>query len=261
MDILFFDIDGTLITNDECHIFPEDTREAIAATRAKGNLAFINTGRVFCNVDEYIREAGFDGYVCGCGSYIRYDDKVLYHKTTHQDVCREIAIKCREFGINGLYEFADYTCIDGEMDNPDRDVLANYFSSGGRKLVNDIFSDEFVFDKFSAWYTEESRLDDFKEYIGKYFHYIDREGNFCEMEPLGHSKATGIKFLLDYFGLEDDNAYVFGDGNNDLEMMNFVKHSICMKDGSEAALEAAEYVTGDVLDGGITKAMRYYGLL
>ena len=163
--------------------------------------------------------------------------------------------------MNALFEYKDYTCFDKEMSSPDRDILVRYFSSGGKKLVDDIEDKDFVFDKFSSWYTKDSNLEEFKAYISKYFSYIDREGDFCELEPIGHSKATGIEFLLNYFGLTSDNAYVFGDGNNDLEMMKYVKHSICMKNGSEAALKAAEYVTDDVLDGGIKKAMKYYGIL
>ena len=62
--ILFFDIDGTLITDDGKRYFPDSAKEAIQKARENGHLAFINTGRVFCNVTEEIRSAGFDGFVC-----------------------------------------------------------------------------------------------------------------------------------------------------------------------------------------------------
>ena len=60
--ILFFDIDGTLITDDGKRYFPDSAKEAIQKARENGHLAFINTGRVFCNVTEEIRSAGFDGF-------------------------------------------------------------------------------------------------------------------------------------------------------------------------------------------------------
>ena len=44
--VLFFDIDGTLITGDSRMIFPESAKEAIKRTREKGNLVFINSGRL-----------------------------------------------------------------------------------------------------------------------------------------------------------------------------------------------------------------------
>lgn len=48
--ILFFDIDGTLITDDGKRYFPDSAKEAIQKARENGHLAFINTGRVFCDV-------------------------------------------------------------------------------------------------------------------------------------------------------------------------------------------------------------------
>ena len=70
--ILFFDIDGTLITDDGKRYFPDSAKEAIQKARENGHLALINTGRVFCNVTEEIRSAGFDGFVCGCGTHLFY---------------------------------------------------------------------------------------------------------------------------------------------------------------------------------------------
>ena len=42
--ILFFDIDGTLITEDGRRYFPDSARRALAQARANGHLVFINTG-------------------------------------------------------------------------------------------------------------------------------------------------------------------------------------------------------------------------
>lgn len=56
--ILFFDIDGTLITEDGRRYFPDSARRALAQARANGHLVFINTGRVYCNVTDEIKDAG-----------------------------------------------------------------------------------------------------------------------------------------------------------------------------------------------------------
>ena len=62
--IIFFDIDGTLITTDFASKVPESTKEAIQIAKQKGHLVFVNTGRVFCCIDNVIKSVGFDGYVC-----------------------------------------------------------------------------------------------------------------------------------------------------------------------------------------------------
>ena len=68
MKLLFFDIDGTLITDDERRHFPDSAKEAIKQARKNGHKVFINTGRVYVNVDDKILEPGFDGVVSGCGT-------------------------------------------------------------------------------------------------------------------------------------------------------------------------------------------------
>ena len=95
--ILFFDIDGTLITEDGKRYFPDSAKEAIQKARENGHLAFINTGRVFCNVTEEIRSAGFDGFVCGCGTHIVYNGETLFHHDTPYEVCAGVIRKCREY--------------------------------------------------------------------------------------------------------------------------------------------------------------------
>lgn len=112
MKLLFFDIDGTLITDSPERIFPDSAKEAIRLTKEKGNMTFINTGRVFGNIDGFIQEAGFDGYVCGCGTYIRFRNEVLLHKTLSKEICDEIALVSRKCKVCNLYEGAATTGID-----------------------------------------------------------------------------------------------------------------------------------------------------
>lgn len=44
--MLFFDIDGTLITTDGKRTFPESAKRALREARERGHLVYINTGRV-----------------------------------------------------------------------------------------------------------------------------------------------------------------------------------------------------------------------
>ena len=75
--ILFFDIDGTILTEDGTRAIPDSTRKALHMAKERGHLLFINTGRVFLNIENRIRDLGFDGYVCGCGTQILYREKEL----------------------------------------------------------------------------------------------------------------------------------------------------------------------------------------
>lgn len=260
--ILFFDIDGTLITDDGKRTLPDSAKEAIRLAREKGNLTFINTGRVFVNVEDFIREVGFDGYVCGCGTYIISQGEILLHHRLESSRCREIAYACRKYGIMAIFEHTEHTAYDKEIQGELHKEILTYFQSMGRKLIDDIDSPEFVFDKFAGWYEEgTSDLKAFKRFIEKDFSYIQREGTFCELVPKGFSKATGIEFLLNYYQIPLENAYAFGDSNNDLEMLQYVPNSIAMGNCTPEVEQIASYRTDTVLGNGIYNAMKHFRII
>ena len=78
MAAIFFDIDGTLWDRD--NNIPQSTKEAIHQLQENGHQTFLCSGRtrVFINSEELLG-MGFDGIVCGCGTFIA----VSY---THLDV-------------------------------------------------------------------------------------------------------------------------------------------------------------------------------
>jgi hypothetical protein len=261
--ILFFDIDGTLITEDGKRTFPESAKRALAKARELGHLVFINTGRVYCNVTEAIKSVGFDGYVCGCGSSIFYNGEELFHNDISRELCHEVAVKCREYGMFGMYEHRDKVYIDGlKADKPELAEMVEYFRRSGVYVGEDVFAEDFEFDKFCCWFPMGNpKLPDFKKYVSKEFEYIDRGDEFCEVVPKGFSKATGIEFLLRYFDIPLENAYAFGDGNNDAPMLLYCPNSIIMKKGPEELKQKVMLVTDDVENDGIEKAMIKLGII
>lgn len=264
--ILCFDIDGTLITDDPSRHLPDSAKEAVRRARQAGHLTFINTGRVMVNVDDFIRDVGFDGYICGCGTYISYQGEVLLHHKLTQEQCTQTAKLLRKCGVFGLYEAADANAYDSRMYDryavmPGMQELIGYFASLGKQFVTDIESEAFHFDKFSAWFDADADVAAFRQGIASEFTYIDRGSDFCEIVPKGYSKATGIQFLMDYFDVPWERTFAFGDSTNDLPMLEFVKHSVVMAGGDSRAKAVAEYVTGSVEQDGLYQAMAHYGLL
>ena len=261
--ILFFDIDGTLITEDGRRYFPDSARRALAQARANGHLVFINTGRVYCNVTDEIKAAGFDGFVCGCGTSIYYDGKELFHNDVSGDVCRDIAYACRRYDMFGMYEHRDKVYVDGQnMGNELLAEMVRYFRANGIFVGEDVDSDDFEFDKFCCWFADDNKnVPEFREYVSQNFDYIDRGSNFCEIVPKGFSKATGIQYLLDYFDIPLENAYAFGDGNNDAPMLLYCPNSIIMQKGPEELKRQVMLVTDDAENDGIYNAMVKLGII
>ncbi|MCM1496211.1 MAG: HAD family hydrolase [Bacteroides sp.] len=262
--ILFFDIDGTILTEDGTRTIPDSTRRAIAGARAKGHLAFVNTGRVYLNIEPMIRELGFDGYVCGCGTNIYYQGRELLRNRIPKEICRETVTVTRACRMAVLYEAADMNGYDSAMmDNEKLAELMAYFSQDGRPMV-DVGDERFYFDKFTAWYPLEQDISVFRDFLQGKFEYIDRgqaDGyGMCEIVPQGFSKGTGIQYLLEYFRIPYENSYAFGDSTNDLSMLTGAAHSAAMGGSPEIVQNAVEFVTKSIYEDGLAYAMEYFHL-
>lgn len=259
--IIFFDIDGTLITEDENAVIFDDTKNAVAETRKKGNLVFINSGRTAFNIPQKVRDLEFDGYICGCGTYIEYRDEVLFYHSLEQDFCRKIAELMRKFKVTPVYEWKDGYFFDDKAPKCEGfDHFMKVFVDSGIDISKRVEDADFVFDKFVIWTNPDSDFDGFTEEIGRYFSIIDRGNGFYENVPLGYTKGTGISFILEKLGIPLRDAYAIGDSMNDLPMLEAVPNSIAMG-GAESIYPYVSYITSGIQNGGIEVALKHYGLI
>lgn len=261
--IAFFDIDGTLTSEIDGSI-PPSAVSAIRSARANGHLMFLNTGRCFQNIEPRFREIGFDGYVCGCGTNIYCDGKdVLYAPCTHEITMRMIQI-ARETQVDLLLESRREVCFDltHPLTHPGAIRQWRAFLSRDYPMRQDFEDPNFFCDKFVIWYSTPDQLTAFRQVSDPYFSCIDRGGTFREFVPHGYSKATGIRYVLAHYGLTIEDAYVFGDSNNDLPMFSYVTNSVAMGNAEPASLlKQVRYTTDKASQDGIAHALEKLGFL
>lgn len=266
--IAFFDIDGTLTSEIDGSI-PESTKAAIKEARLNGNLMFINTGRCMQNVESRFREIGFDGYVCGCGTNIYCTDadnspiEILHIEQPHH-VVEEILFHARRFSLDLLFESKHYVSFDLKrpLITPGGIQQYNHFIKRNYDMSQNLEDINFTCDKFVVWFSNINDLDCFRKISDKYFDCIDRGGNFREFVPHGYSKATGIQTILDYYDISSDNCFAFGDSNNDLSMLSYVKNSVAMGNSSPATLfNHVSYITTNASNDGIYKALKHFDFI
>lgn len=82
-----------------------------------------------------------------------------------------------------------------------------------------------------------------------------------EISPVGISKSTGMMELLQFLGRRQEDTVAFGDGPNDLEMMEFSACSVAMGNAIDAVKERADLVTDDISRDGLFKAMQELKLI
>ena len=261
--LIFFDIDGTLLTEGTHRYIPDSARQAIHKLQENGHLCFINTGRTTAEIREDIEELECDGFVCGCGTYIKYHDEILLsheipmpladHVLEDMNLCHLEWVL--EGSHNTYYSTEPYTTHIGDF----HDDFSNTFSEATHDVPPSTRG--LVYDKFCICLTKNSDFSSFYNKYQKEFTFIDRGDQFYEVVPAGYSKASGIQFLMDYFSVSKEDTIAVGDSTNDLPMLEFAGFSIGMKNSDPQILPVVDYVTDTVENDGILKAFEHLHLL
>lgn len=263
-NLVFFDVDGTISTRkDSEYIIPESAIQAIKLLKENGNLCFINSGRTMSEMDSSILDIGMDGYVCGCGTYISYKDNLLFSKTIPYALGNEIIKDLEMCNVDWLLEGQQTIYYSSAMHQTQ---LGNFVKnmedlSLSCSIVDPADAYNLDFDKFCVCLLPGSNFNYFASKYKDKFSIIDRSGGFYEVVPEGCSKATGMKYLMDYFDIMPENTYAAGDSTNDLPMIKFAGTGIAMGESPENVIKYADYVTDPVLGDGIYNAMKHFNLI
>ncbi len=260
--ILFFDIDGTLLTPHPFTV-PESAKRALTKAREQGHLAFINSGRTMAMIPREIKELGFDGYVCGCGSQIYMDGQLLYSSTIPNELCRETIKTVRQCKVAAFFECSDKILYDGcaTAQSSVIERLKQTVSVEDLSLYDPQKEKTYTFDKFLAFLQPDSDRESFKAFCEENFVYFDHGNHTYEVTQKNCSKATGIRFLLHHLGLPLESSYAFGDSTNDLPMLKYAGNSIAMGNAMDEILPYCTYQTTDITDNGIYNALSHFGLM
>ncbi len=258
---MFFDIDGTIVSDDGGHIIPPDAVEAIRAARSRGHLMYINTGRTMMNIEKELIDIGFDGYICGCGTYVKCGDELLMHSTVEKSICDATAALIRECDMMPLYERYDTFFLDETLRESEKlRSLKEWYEINHTAVNTSIDTPDFSFDKFVAWFDEKSDIERFRREMDGGFSYIHRGDDFCEIVPKAYSKGTGIDMALEYEKIPRERAFAIGDSMNDLPMLEAVPNSIAMG-GAVMLYDHVSFVTRNLDDGGIKFALEHFGMI
>ncbi|MFC6315548.1 Cof-type HAD-IIB family hydrolase [Lapidilactobacillus achengensis] len=251
--VVFFDLDGTLL-NEHSQISPE-VGTAIHQLRKNGYLPVINTGRSPLEIVDTCQATGIDTFVSLNGSYLEHRQRPVYQGVIETELIRGMVDLATE--LNDSLSFYSKDAIHAIKD--DANLQASYHSihtpvptiEPAYYLTHEILMLLVLTTKNDQIYQE--RFPEFTYYRnGAYSIDTVRQGN---------SKMNGIIELIDRLHLTDLPTYGFGDGPNDLTMLNYVDHAVAMANGIPAAKEAAEFVTNSNRDGGIIKGLQHFDLI
>lgn len=294
-DALFFDIDGTLIS-EKTQMIPKSAVTAIEQAGKNGCLTFINTGRTYFFVPIILKEVAFDGFLCGCGTHIisrlpktdsgksesnfntspkqDFSKKnpltaipnhlhTLYHRLISHQEALEIIEKLEECHIDGVLEGERFNYFSRKRSRFEQiNQIQDSFLGNVNGCASFFDDPDIRADKFVIWTDHNSNLEPFFTFVkNRNYDIIDRRGGFYEIVPKGHSKATAIEYILEQFHLTKEHAYVFGDSANDLPMFTYTKNTIAMGEYDPVLAPYTSYVTKTVEEDGISFALKHFGFI
>lgn len=260
-NIIFMDIDGTLIIRD--HI-PLSAIKSIQKTRAKGNLVYLCTGRSLAEIGD-IKNIGFDGIIGGGGCYIESHDTIVDHFTFNLKDIEFLKSYLDEHQVHYYLECNDgIYCHQSVKDFMIKEIfhgetssfldLLNPIEKCSLENVNKI---SFI-SPFYPYQEIAKELDKYHLVKASWGPNLQEAG---EISLEGVNKAAAIKKLLKYLKLDSIKTYAFGDSMNDVEMFESVDVAIAMGNYSHGIEKYADFITKDALDDGIAFAMKKYELI
>lgn len=258
--IVFFDIDGTIYQYGKS--VPQDTKAAIQELRRRGHYAVLCTGRTRSMVYPEIYEIGFDGMIGGAGTYAEFEDHILYEYNLPEEFSDKIIADMLDSRILPIPEGIDTIYFD-EQNIPEeyRPIYELYVEKVGDSVKDIRKSDHIIVSKLSGRLYDKQLGMQFIEKYSEEFNIVYHAKEYIEMIPKGYSKAVGIERLISRLGIPVENTYAFGDGMNDYEMLKYVCYGVAMGNATEEFKAKMDYVTEEFDKGGISNALKRFGLI
>ena len=259
--ILAFDIDGTL-TNSKKEITP-DTREAILRAADMGCTIVIATGRPKKGAVKYAEELKLSengGYILALngGLLERCEDSFALCKSViDKSYYREICDMAAEYKV-GLMTYDGDDVVSEDVDNQYLQIEARINGLGTKKVADLYEHLDYEVPKFlmlgDGDYLAEVEKKVKKRFEGRLDVYRS-EPFFLEILPLNVNKASTLSKLLDYVGATRKELMAFGDGYNDITMIEYAGMGVAMGNANDIVKASADYVTRTNDDGGIAYAL------
>ena len=253
--IAFFDIDGTILGFGKPDISVK-TREALNKLQQTGVKICIATGRSLITIPKF-EGVDFDLTVAFNGSVCILDGEFIINKTipakevfkiieNAAKIGRPLAVATKnQIVTNGcddaLKEYFEVASLDAtpseEFDNALREEVYQ-FMLGCDKSEWDTVIEGTKSAKIAAWWD-------------------------CAVDiiPKDSGKGNAIKKVLEHFNFTEDEAIAFGDGGNDICMLQAVGTGVAMGNAADNVKAVADEVCGSVGEDGVYYYLKEKGFI
>ena len=216
---------------------------------AKDNYVLIASGRCMGLLDKQIKSLGTNGYILCNGAYAQVDGKEIFSVSFSEESVNkivELSIKNNGFyileSLNGMY-----------VNDVKAEQFIKFLKGWGQALAG--FENKNTIDnKFHIAMIGFSKKEDCINCENDLKAYADlaRHHNFMsyDVNIKGINKGVAARKVMEHLHIDYEDTYCFGDGINDLEMLQAVRHPVIMANADENLKKYKFETTDDVLQDG-----------
>lgn len=241
--LIFLDIDGTILDNGKIH---PRTVDGVREAQKRGHMVFINTGRSMSIIPQIVLDkVKPDGIVGGLGAYIRVGDEVFLSETAPENLIK--------LSMDVAKKFNNTVILEGE--NASVSFLATTYLGKDHEIksVDDIF-ERFPDINIEKMTYVRPLTEEGTKMLEPYFAVFNHP-TYSEIGLKGYSKATGMEFLRERFGIDKDHVIAMGDSDNDTLMLEAAGIAVVMGNGHPDVKKIADFISIDCADGGVGYAI------
>ena len=245
MKLIITDLDNTLLRNDKS--ISEYTAKVFEKIRAKGYLVAFATARSEPAMTRFIDVIKPDVIVSNGGAVIRVKgDVICRNQMSAQDVSKIIEM-CRQFtNGNGLITL---DCDEG--------YYCSFVPNDPDRYNGYVYSDLENFKRPAYKITAELEREEWGEEIVRACSNCSVIGFTGEIwrrfAAKNSDKATALRTLVNYIGVEMSDVIAFGDDINDLGMLKLAGTAVAVSNSVDEVKAAADYITDSNDNDGVAK--------
>jgi Cof subfamily protein (haloacid dehalogenase superfamily) len=256
--LLFLDIDGTILMPD--HTYSSSTKEAIQQVKGQGIEVFIATGRPLHEIRELAQELNIDSFIGYNGAFALYQDETL----VNEPLSREQVEQCLQIAKQHHHEMVLYSSEKNYFTSLDHPMVQRFneiFQMRRNALLSEEVLDQILGMTVLNLQEEESSLYQLDDTIRLSQVNVDGAREAYDILRTTVNKGEAIKKILERLQVRREQAIAFGDGMNDLEMLQTVGEGFAMGNSNPDLFQYSKHRTTDVTNSGIFNGLKTLGLV
>ena len=256
---IFIDFDWTIYDHNT-HSIPPSTIFALNKAKANGVKLFLNSARTYYSLlgKDIINLVDFDAYgvINGCASFNKQE--IIHSHFIEDEDAKEIISICKNNHLSYLVSTLANTYIDVIPNDP---LVKEFYKAFAETYPLDIslYDQKEKLVVIQVFYKKEDDylFEHLKNRLSSH-RFFDYTVEFNEVD---NYKQEATNAIMNYYHLAKEDCMALGDDLNDIDMFHSVGTSVCMGNGNEEAKKNASYITANIEDDGIYKALEHFKVI